>query len=250
MKVAFITKFPVDFFTAMEDAAKVRRAEQPATIDSTLLLQDAVRRRTARSAQIEDAVAKGFQAIVITPMGPDVSGAERRGRQRPRSRARRQRPRRLHQEGRGGRDRQRQGRAAGRRLPQVRPQVGRHDRPDGGRARRTCARRPHPGCARTRSTPGVKVIIGGAETKCDAAKGATVAEDLLTRGPTSTAIYSACDDPAIAAAKVAKQKGKPDHGRSATTALPTRRRRSRPATMTPRSRSSPARWPPWASQPP
>ena len=40
-------------------------------------------------------------------------------------------------------------------------------------------------------------------------KGATVAEDLLTARPNLTAIYSACDDPAIAAAKVAKQKGKP-----------------------------------------
>lgn len=55
---------------------------------------------------------------------------------------------------------------------------------------------------------GVNVIIGGAETKCDAAQGATVAEDLLTRAPNLTAIYSACDDPAISAAKVAKEKGK------------------------------------------
>jgi ABC-type sugar transport system substrate-binding protein len=30
---------------------------------------------------------------------------------------------------------------------------------------------------------GVKVVMGGAETQCDAAKGATVAEDLLTREP-------------------------------------------------------------------
>src|SRR3954453_6807989 len=55
---------------------------------------------------------------------------------------------------------------------------------------------------------GVNVIIGGAETKCDSAQGATVAEDLLTRAPNLAAIYSACDDPAIAAAKVAKEKGK------------------------------------------
>jgi simple sugar transport system substrate-binding protein len=55
---------------------------------------------------------------------------------------------------------------------------------------------------------GVKIIIGGAETKCDSAQGATVAEDLFTRQPNLTAIYSACDDPAIAAAKVAKDKGK------------------------------------------
>jgi len=55
---------------------------------------------------------------------------------------------------------------------------------------------------------GVNIIIGGAETKCDSAQGATVAEDLLTREPNLTAIYSACDDPAIAAAKVAKDQGK------------------------------------------
>jgi simple sugar transport system substrate-binding protein len=55
---------------------------------------------------------------------------------------------------------------------------------------------------------GVTVILGGAETKCDSAQGATVAQDLLTREPNLTAIYSACDDPALAAADVAAQKGK------------------------------------------
>jgi ABC-type sugar transport system substrate-binding protein len=55
---------------------------------------------------------------------------------------------------------------------------------------------------------GVNIIIGGAETKCDSAQGATVAEDLLTREPDLTAIYSACDDPAIAAAQVVTDQGK------------------------------------------
>ena len=55
---------------------------------------------------------------------------------------------------------------------------------------------------------GVNVILGGAETKCDSAQGATVAQDLLTREPNLTAIYSACDDPALAAATVVEQKGK------------------------------------------
>jgi simple sugar transport system substrate-binding protein len=55
---------------------------------------------------------------------------------------------------------------------------------------------------------GVTVILGGAETKCDSAQGATVAEDLLTREPNLTAIYSACDDPAIAAATVVADQGK------------------------------------------
>ena len=90
---------------------------------------------------------------------------------------------------------------------------------------------------------GVEVIIGGAETKCDSAQGATVAEDLLTRNPNLTAIYSACDDPAIAAAKVAKDKGKTGPGRRLRRAA--RRRQGDPGRRhdRPRSRSSPARWP-------
>jgi simple sugar transport system substrate-binding protein len=64
------------------------------------------------------------------------------------------------------------------------------------------------GVAKALEGTGVNVIIGGAETECDSAQGATVAQDLLTRQPNLTAIYSACDDPAIAAANVAEQKGK------------------------------------------
>ena len=97
-------------------------------------------------AQIEDAVVKGFDAMVITPMGNDVIPAlDAAADSGLGGRARRQRPRRLHEEDRGRRDRQRRRRPARRRVPQVGPQGGRHDRVDGRRPRRARTRRAHPG---------------------------------------------------------------------------------------------------------
>ena len=68
MKVAFITKFPVAFFTAMEDAAKAYAADNPG-VDISYFSCKSPSDVACQTAQIEDAVAKGFQAIVITPMG-------------------------------------------------------------------------------------------------------------------------------------------------------------------------------------
>ena len=56
--------------------------------------------------------------------------------------------------------------------------------------------------------PGEIVLAHRAEPRDPGPGEATVAQDLLTRAPNLTAIYSACDDPALAAAKVAKDKGK------------------------------------------
>ena len=56
---------------------------------------------------------------------------------------------------------------------------------------------------------GVKVVIGGQQTTCDPKIGATVTQDLLTKYPNLTAIYSACDSPAMGASTVAKQKNHP-----------------------------------------
>ena len=56
---------------------------------------------------------------------------------------------------------------------------------------------------------GVKVVIGGQQTPCDPKIGAAVTQDLLTKYPNLTAIYSACDSPAMGAATVAKQKNHP-----------------------------------------
>jgi ABC-type sugar transport system, periplasmic component len=50
---------------------------------------------------------------------------------------------------------------------------------------------------------GVKVVIGAQQTLCDPKTGASVTQDLLTKYPDLTAIYSACDSPAIGAVSVA-----------------------------------------------
>ena len=56
---------------------------------------------------------------------------------------------------------------------------------------------------------GVNVVIGGQQTLCDPKTGADVTQDLLTKYPDLTAIYSACDSPAMGAVAVAKQKKHP-----------------------------------------
>ncbi|HEY6798413.1 MAG TPA: sugar ABC transporter substrate-binding protein, partial [Kineosporiaceae bacterium] len=71
VKVAFITKFPVAFFTAMEDAAKAY-ATKNGGVDITYFSCKSPSDVPCQTAQIQDAVAKGFQAIVITPMGTEV----------------------------------------------------------------------------------------------------------------------------------------------------------------------------------
>ena len=56
---------------------------------------------------------------------------------------------------------------------------------------------------------GVKVVIGAQQTLCDPKTGASVTQDLLTKYPDLTAIYSACDSPAIGAVSVMESKQHP-----------------------------------------
>jgi ABC-type sugar transport system substrate-binding protein len=208
VKVAFITKFPVAFFTAMEDAAKAY-ATQNSGINISYLSCKTPSDVACQTAQIEDAVAKGQQAIVITPMGPEVVPAMNAAAEKgvkvilvdnnledfTKKTAV------------AATDNVKGGQAAGAYLKSVLKSGDTIGLMEGVRGVPALDARIQ-GVKDALKDSGVKVIIGGAETKCDSAKGATVAEDLLTRAPKLTAIYSACDDPAIAAAKVAKQKGK------------------------------------------
>jgi ABC-type sugar transport system substrate-binding protein len=208
VKVALITKFPAAFFTAMEDAAKAYAAQNK-QIEVSYFSCKTPADVPCQTAQIEDAVAKGFQAIVITPMGPEVvpamSAAADKGVKvvlvdnnleaftKKTAVA--------------ATDNVKGGQAAGAYLKTVLKPGDSIGLMEGVRGVPALEARIN-GVKDALGAAGVKVVIGGAETQCDAAKGATVAEDLLTREPNLTAIYSACDDPAIAAAKVAKQKGK------------------------------------------
>jgi simple sugar transport system substrate-binding protein len=208
VKVAFITKFPVAFFTAMEDSAKAYATEKGG-VDISYLSCKTPSDVACQTAQIEDAVAKGQQAIVITPMGPEVV---------PEMNAAADKGVKVilvdnnlddftKKTAVAATDNVKGGQAAGAYLKSVLKPGDTIGLMEGVRGVPALDARIK-GVKDALKDSGVKVIIGGAETKCDAAKGATVAEDLLTRAPKLTAIYSACDDPAIAAAKVAKQKGK------------------------------------------
>jgi ABC-type sugar transport system substrate-binding protein len=208
VKVAFITKFPVAFFTAMDDAAKAYAAEHPG-IDVSYFSCKSPADVACQTAQIEDAVTQGFQAIVITPMGaeviPAMDAAADKGVKvvlvdnnldafaKKTAVA--------------ATDNVKGGEAAGAYLKTQLKSGDTIGLMEGVRGVPALDARIQ-GVKDALEGTGVKVIMGGAETKCDSAQGATVAEDLLTREPNLTAIYSACDDPALAAAKVANDKGK------------------------------------------
>lgn len=208
VKIAFVTKFQVEFFTAMEDAAKEYAAANEG-VDIEYFSCASPADVDCQISQIEDAVVKGFDAMVITPMGTDVIPA-------------------LDAAADSGlvivlvdndladftketavaaTDNVAGGKRAGEYLKSILKEGDTIGLMEGVRGVPALDARIQ-GVKDALEGTGVDVIIGGAETKCDSAQGATVAEDLLTREPNLTAIYSACDDPAIAAAKVAKDQGK------------------------------------------
>jgi len=208
VKVAFITKFPVAFYTAMVDSAKAYAAKNPAA-DVTFFSCKSPSDVACQTAQIEDAVAKGFQAMVITPMGPEVVPAMNAAADKGIKivLADNDLAAFTKKTAVAATDNVKGGQAAGAYLKSVLKSGDTIGLMEGVRGVPALDARIK-GVQDALQGTGVKVIIGGAESKCDAAKGAAVAEDLLTRSPNLTAIYSACDDPAISAAKVAKQKGK------------------------------------------
>lgn len=209
VKVAFVTKFPVAFFAAMSDAAKAYEAAHDDAVDISYFECKTPTDVACQTAQIEDAVAQGFTAIVITPMGPEVVPAldaaadsgvkvilvDNNMEEFTKETAV------------AATDNVKGGEMAGEYLAGVLKKGDTIGLMEGVRGVPALDARIE-GVKSALEQLGVKVVMGGAETKCDAAQGATVAEDLLTREPNLTAIYSACDDPALAAVKVAQQKGK------------------------------------------
>ena len=208
VSVAFITKFPVEFFTAMDDSAKAYAEEHPGVAIEYFSCQSPADTE-CQIAQIEDSVTQGFDAIVITPMGVEVIPA-------------------LDAAADSGlkvvlvdndladftkktavaaTDNVIGGQLAGEYLASVLQDGDTIGLMEGVRGVPALDARIQ-GVVDALEGTGVEVIMGGAETKCDSAQGATVAEDLLTREPNLTAIYSACDDPAIAAATVVADQGK------------------------------------------
>ena len=208
VKVALLMKFQVAFYQAMGDAAKAFDAATDG-VDVTTFACKTPTDVACQTAQIEDAVTKGFQAIVITPMSADVIPAMRAAAQQGVKVVLADNDLADFTEKTAvvATDNVKGGRQAGAYLKSVLKSGDTIGLMEGVRGVPALDARIN-GVKEALQGTGVKVVIGGAETKCDAAQGATVAEDLLTKNPALTAIYSACDDPAISAAKVAKDQGK------------------------------------------
>jgi ABC-type sugar transport system substrate-binding protein len=209
IKVTLITKATGGFWDAMIAGAQKYATDNPTQIELTTLACKTNDDTPCQIAQIQDSVTKGAKAIVISPMGPGVVPALQKAVQA------------------GVKvifvdntvdgveataisatDNVKGGEAAGAYiktqlkagdtiglLEAVKGVPNLDQRIDGVKA--------------ALAGTGVNVVIGGQQTTCDPKIGAAVTQDLLTKHPNLTAIYSACDSPAIGAATVAKQKNLP-----------------------------------------
>lgn len=74
VKIGFITKFPVPFFGAMEDAAKAYAAANPG-IEITFGQGASATDIEGQISLIESMVAQGVQGIALTPVDPTVAAA-------------------------------------------------------------------------------------------------------------------------------------------------------------------------------
>jgi simple sugar transport system substrate-binding protein len=69
VKLGFVTKFPVDFFFTLENAAKTWDEAHP---EAEVLFAGAVGHGRRRPTAIEDLVAQGVQGLAVTPTSPAV----------------------------------------------------------------------------------------------------------------------------------------------------------------------------------
>ena len=209
IKVTLLTKATGGFWDAMIAGAKKYAKDHPTQIALTTNACKTNDDTPCQIAQIQDAVTKGAKAIVISPMGVGVTAALNKAKK------------------------------AGVRIvfvdntiPGVVPTaVAATNNVKGGLAAGAYIKtqlksgdtiglleavRGVPnldqridGVKNALKGTGVKVVIGAQQTLCDTKTGATVTQDLLTRYPDLTAVYSACDSPAIGAVSVAESKQHP-----------------------------------------
>ena len=74
VKIGFITKFPVDFYDTMVDAAKAWNEDNP-DVELLFAQGESGTDDEGEIAAIESMVTQGVQAIVITPTSPNVQDA-------------------------------------------------------------------------------------------------------------------------------------------------------------------------------
>ena len=209
IKVTLLTKATGGFWDAMIAGAKKFAADNPDEVELTTNACKTNDDTPCQIAEIQDAVTKGAKALVISPMGVGVTDALLAAQ------------------------------AAGVKIvfvdntiPGVIPDaVSATDNVKGGLAAGAYIKtqlkagdtiglleavRGVPnlderidGVKSALAGTGVKVVIGAQQTTCDPKIGATVTEDLLTKYPNLTAIYSACDSPAEGAVAVVEAKNHP-----------------------------------------
>jgi ABC-type sugar transport system substrate-binding protein len=206
VKIGFITKFPVPFFAAMEDAAKAYAAANPG-VEIIYGQGQSATDIEGQIAQIEAMVAQGVQGIALTPVDPTVAAA-------------------LDKAIAGGvkvvlmdnnipdwegrtalatTDNYAAGKIAGEYLATVLKDgdsLGILEGVPGVPALDDRVKGMLEGLG------AVKVnIVGQAGTNCTEELGISVAEDLLTKDPELKAIYAACGPPAAGAARAIKNAG-------------------------------------------
>lgn len=209
IKVTLLTKATGGFWDAMIAGAKQYETDHPDDIELTTNACKTNDDTPCQIAQIQDAVTKGAQAIVISPMGVGVTDALNEAQQAgvrivfvdntipgvvPDAVAATNNVKGGEAAGAYIKSQLKSGDIIGL-LEAVRGVPNLDQRIDGVKA--------------ALEGTGVEVVIGGQQTLCDTKTGASVTQDLLTKYPNLTAIYSACDSPAMGAVAVAESKQHP-----------------------------------------
>jgi len=209
IKLGFITKFPVDFFFTLQNAAKAWDKTHPgATV--TFAQGKSATDDAGEIAAIQDMVAKGVKGIAITPTSPAVSKeldkAIKKGVKVV---------------------------LMDNDIPAWKNKtavVATNNLKGGTLAGKYLATKLKPGdtLAILEGVPGVPAldarvdgmlaglgalksqikVVSKLESDCAQDKGLSAAQDILTANPNVTAIYSACGPPAVGAAQALKNAGK------------------------------------------
>jgi simple sugar transport system substrate-binding protein len=209
IKVTLLTKATGGFWDAMIAGAKKYETDHPNDIELTTNACKTNDDTPCQIAEIQDAVTKGAQAIVVSPMGVGVTDALNEAQQAgvrivfvdntipgvvPDAVAATNNVKGGEAAGAYIKGQLKSGDTIGL-LEAVRGVPNLDQRIDGVKA--------------ALDGTGVKVVIGAQQTLCDTKTGAAVTQDLLTKYPNLTAIYSACDSPAMGAVAVAESKQHP-----------------------------------------
>jgi ABC-type sugar transport system substrate-binding protein len=209
IKVTLLTKATGGFWDAMIAGAKSYAKTHPTEISLTTNACKTNDDTPCQIAEIQDAVTKGAKAIVVSPMGVGVTDALNKAKKAgvrivfvdntipgvvPTAVAATNNIKGGLAAGAYIKTRLKSGDTIGL-LEAVRGVPNLDERIDGVK--------------KALKGTGVKVVIGAQQTLCDPKTGASVTEDLLTKYPDLTAIYSACDSPAIGAVSVMESKKHP-----------------------------------------